>query len=67
MLRPDSVVETVMPSIAGSRSSAASVVDGARHPRLAREVRTEGERALALLEAGLGGYAVKDPGTTLPG
>jgi AcrR family transcriptional regulator len=43
------------------------VVDGARHPRLAREVRTEGERALALLEAGLGGYAVKDPGTTLPG
>jgi AcrR family transcriptional regulator len=43
------------------------VVDGARHPRLAREVRAEGERALALLEAGLGGYAVKDPGTTLPG
>jgi AcrR family transcriptional regulator len=42
------------------------VVDGARHPRLAREVRAEAERALALLEGGLGRYAVKDPGTTLP-
>jgi AcrR family transcriptional regulator len=42
------------------------VVEGARHPRLAREVRAEAERALALLEDGLGRYAVKDPGTTLP-
>jgi hypothetical protein len=30
-----------------------------RHPRLAREVRAQGERALALLEHGLGGYAPK--------
>jgi AcrR family transcriptional regulator len=42
------------------------IVEGARHPRLAREVRAETERALALLEDGLGRYAVKDPGTTLP-
>ena len=35
------------------------VVEGARHPRLAREVRAEGERALTLLEQGLGGYAPK--------
>jgi AcrR family transcriptional regulator len=42
------------------------VVDGARHPRLAREVRAEAERALALLEEGLGRYAIKDPRTTLP-
>jgi AcrR family transcriptional regulator len=32
---------------------------GTRNPRLAREVRSQGERALASLEQGLGGYAVK--------
>jgi AcrR family transcriptional regulator len=42
------------------------IVDGARHPRLAREVRDEAERALALLEEGLGRYAIKGAGTTLP-
>jgi AcrR family transcriptional regulator len=42
------------------------VVEGALHPRLAREVRAEGERALALLEEGLGRFAVKDAATTLP-
>jgi AcrR family transcriptional regulator len=36
------------------------VVAGARHPRLAREVLAEADRALALLEQGLGDYAVKD-------
>jgi AcrR family transcriptional regulator len=35
------------------------VVAGARHPRLAREVLAEADRALALLEQGLGDYAVK--------
>ena len=35
------------------------ILEGARSPSLAREVRAEGERALALLEHGLGGYAVK--------
>jgi AcrR family transcriptional regulator len=34
------------------------VVEGARHPRLAREVRAEAERAFELLERGLGGYPV---------
>jgi AcrR family transcriptional regulator len=38
------------------------IVEGARHPRLQREVRAQAERALALLEQGLGGYAVKEPG-----
>jgi AcrR family transcriptional regulator len=33
------------------------VVEGARHPRLAREVRAQAEQALTLLEQGLGGYA----------
>jgi AcrR family transcriptional regulator len=42
------------------------VVEGVRHPRLAREVRAEAERALALLEDGLGRYAVREPGSTLP-
>jgi AcrR family transcriptional regulator len=32
------------------------IVEGARHPRLAREVRAKGERAFALLEDGLGRY-----------
>ena len=35
------------------------ILEGAKPPRLARDVREQGERALALLEAGLGGYAVK--------
>ena len=34
------------------------VLEGARHPALADEVRAEADRALALLERGLGGYAV---------
>ena len=33
------------------------VVEGARHPRLARDVRAQAEQALTLLEHGLGGYA----------
>ena len=32
---------------------------GRRNPALARLVRTQGERAVALLESGLGGYAIK--------
>jgi hypothetical protein len=35
------------------------VIAGERGPRLARDVRAQGERALALLESGLGGYAVR--------
>ncbi len=35
------------------------VLDGARAPGLTRDVRTQADRALALLELGLGGYAVK--------
>ena len=35
------------------------IVAGARNPRLAREVRAEGERALALLERGLGQSGVR--------
>jgi AcrR family transcriptional regulator len=35
------------------------VIAGERSPRLARDVRAQGERALAVLEAGLGGYAIK--------
>jgi hypothetical protein len=64
----------VCPALRGARAGPGSEhgaedrgVDGARHPRLAREVRGEADRALALLEEGLGRYAVKDPGTTLPG
>jgi AcrR family transcriptional regulator len=37
------------------------IVAGARNPRLARNVRAQGKRALALLTAGLGDYAVKEP------
>jgi AcrR family transcriptional regulator len=33
------------------------ILDGARHPAIAAEVRAEAERALALLERGLGDYA----------
>jgi AcrR family transcriptional regulator len=35
------------------------VVEGMRHPRLAEEVRARANEALALLERGLGGYAIK--------
>jgi AcrR family transcriptional regulator len=37
------------------------IVAGARHAGLAREVLEQAEQALALLERGLGGYAVKEP------
>jgi AcrR family transcriptional regulator len=37
------------------------IVAGAGHPQLAREIREQADRALALLERGLGGYAVKEP------
>jgi AcrR family transcriptional regulator len=37
------------------------VIEGARHPELAAEVRARAEEALALLDAGLEGYAVKRP------
>jgi AcrR family transcriptional regulator len=35
------------------------VLAGRRNPRLARDVRAQGERALALLDAGLGRYTIK--------
>jgi AcrR family transcriptional regulator len=35
------------------------IVAGARNPRLARDVRAQGEQALALIERGLGDYAPK--------
>jgi hypothetical protein len=35
------------------------VVEGARATRLERDVRAQAGRALALLEQGLGGYAIK--------
>ena len=35
------------------------VVEGAEHAALARDVRRRGQQALALLEQGFGGYAVK--------
>jgi AcrR family transcriptional regulator len=35
------------------------VVEGVRHPKLAAEVRTRAEEALALLDAGLEAYALK--------
>jgi AcrR family transcriptional regulator len=38
------------------------ILEGARHPALAREVRTRAEEALALLEQGLGDFAVREPG-----
>jgi AcrR family transcriptional regulator len=37
------------------------VIEGARHPKLAAEIRARAEEALALLDAGLDGYAVKQP------
>jgi len=35
------------------------VLAGRRNPRLSRDVRAQGERALALLQSGLGRYAIK--------
>jgi len=35
------------------------VIEGARHPRLAAEVRARAEEALELLDEGLAGYAIK--------
>jgi AcrR family transcriptional regulator len=35
------------------------ILEGTRHPALAREVRAQADRAFALLEQGLGRYAVK--------
>ena len=35
------------------------IAEGAHHAGLARDVRAQGEQALALLERGLGGYAIK--------
>jgi hypothetical protein len=37
------------------------IVAGAGHPQLADEVSAQADEALALLERGLGGYAVKEP------
>jgi AcrR family transcriptional regulator len=37
------------------------IVEGARHPRLADEIREQADRGLAALEQGLRGYAVKRP------
>jgi AcrR family transcriptional regulator len=37
------------------------IVAGARNPQLARRVRTQAGQALALLDEGLDGYAVKEP------
>jgi hypothetical protein len=36
------------------------VLDGARQPSLSDEIRGHGERAFALLEQGLGSYAVRE-------
>ena len=36
-----------------------AIVSGARNPKLARQVRAQGKQALALLEDGLGDYAIK--------
>jgi hypothetical protein len=37
------------------------IAAGARHPGLADEISAQADAALALLERGLGGYAVKAP------
>jgi AcrR family transcriptional regulator len=37
------------------------VIDGARYPKLAAEVRACAEEAVALVEEGLGAFAVKEP------
>ena len=39
------------------------IAEGARSPRLAHELRAQADRALGLLERGLGGYAVKGRAT----
>jgi AcrR family transcriptional regulator len=39
------------------------ILAGTRNPRLARQVRAQGDRALATLERGLGDYAVRRRGT----
>jgi AcrR family transcriptional regulator len=39
------------------------IVAGTRNPRLARQVRAQGKQALAVLEHGLGSYAVKQRGS----
>jgi AcrR family transcriptional regulator len=41
------------------RFARSQIVAGKRNPRLAREVRAQGERALAALESGLGKYAIR--------
>jgi AcrR family transcriptional regulator len=38
------------------------ILEGARHPRLAREILAQSDQALTLLERGLGDYAVTEPG-----
>ncbi|HMJ35394.1 MAG TPA: TetR family transcriptional regulator [Baekduia sp.] len=43
------------------RHARGRVRDGARHPALAKEIRAGGEQAFALLELGLGSYAVGAP------
>jgi AcrR family transcriptional regulator len=43
------------------RHARGRVLEGARHPALAEEIRARGEQAFALLEAGLGSYAVREP------
>jgi hypothetical protein len=35
------------------------ILAGTRNPKLARQVRAEGKRALAVLERGLGDYAIR--------
>jgi AcrR family transcriptional regulator len=42
------------------------VLAGARHPALGEEIRTHGEQAFALLEAGLRSYAAREPGAGPP-
>jgi AcrR family transcriptional regulator len=41
------------------RYARARIIAGKPHPRLSRDVRRQAERAFALLERGLGGYALK--------
>jgi hypothetical protein len=46
-------------ALAGVLAEETGVVEGARHPELADEVRACAERAMALVEEGLGDYAIK--------
>jgi hypothetical protein len=41
------------------RHARGRVIEGARHPKLAAEVRARAEEALAQLAGGLGDYAVR--------